>query len=292
MLRRGIIPLILILIISSLLFAQGKAKVRIAVVNFENKSHWYWWGDRLGEAAADVFVTDLLDTGKFSVIEREKLETVLKEQNLGASGLVTPETAAKVGRLLGVQYILTGSITEFAISRTGGGFRGFGVGVTTGKVVLNARLINTTTGEIELAAEAANKKRLVGARVKNASFYQSYNYGLANEVMHPAVEKIVAKIVEKVGNLSQLSVKGKVIKVSGANLYINIGSNWGVKVGDVFEVFRKGEELIDPDTGLPLGAEEEKVGEIEVVKVKEKYAVCRILSGSPQAKDTIKKKKQ
>ncbi|MCD6450888.1 MAG: hypothetical protein J7L64_00775 [Acidobacteria bacterium] len=292
MLRRSIIPLILILIISSLLFAQGKAKVRIAVVNFENKSHWYWWGDRLGEAAADVFVTDLLDTGKFSVIEREKLETVLKEQNLGASGLVTPETAAKVGRLLGVQYILTGSITEFAISRTGGGFRGFGVGVTTGKVVLNARLINTTTGEIELAAEAANKKRLVGARVKSASFYQSYNYGLANEVMHPAVEKIVAKIVEKVGNLSQLSVKGKVIKVSGANLYINIGSNWGVEVGDVFEVFRKGEELIDPDTGLPLGAEEEKVGEIEVVKVKEKYAVCRVLSGSPQAKDTIKKKKQ
>jgi curli biogenesis system outer membrane secretion channel CsgG len=290
MLKKTLTFLILLLLVSSALLAQGKAKVRIAVVDFENRSTWHWWGDRLGEAAADVFVTDLLDTGKFSVIEREKLEAVLREQNLGASGLVTPETAVRVGKLLGVQYILTGSVTEFAISQTGGGFRGVGVKVTTGKVVLNARLVNTTTGEIELAKEADNNKRLVGAHVKGARFYQNYDYGLAHEVMHPAVEKVVEQISVKVGDLSTLVAKGKVIKVSEAGVYINIGANYGVQLGDVFEVIRKGEELVDPDTGLSLGAEEEKVGTIEVIKIEEKYAVCKIVSGEPQANDTIKKK--
>ncbi len=141
---RKVFVLILLVLIavffSSMLFAQGK--LRVAVVDFENKSTWHWWGDRLGEAAADVFVTDLMDTGKFTLIEREKIDAILAEQQLGASGAVTSQTAAKIGKLLGVDLILTGSITQFSVSSTGGGFRGIGGKVTTGKVVLQARLVN------------------------------------------------------------------------------------------------------------------------------------------------------
>ncbi len=69
------------------LFAQ--AKIRVAVMNFENNSTWAWWGDNLGAAAADELATQLVQTGKYTVIERRELASILQEQNLGASGAVT-----------------------------------------------------------------------------------------------------------------------------------------------------------------------------------------------------------
>jgi len=272
---------------------QSKGKLRVAVVDFENKSQWHWWGDRLGEAAADVFVTDMMETGKFSMIEREKLGAILAEQNLGASGRVTPQTAARIGKLLGADLILTGSVSQFSVSSTGGGISRLQVGVTTGKVTLQARLVNTTTGEIIVAAEADNKKRLVDARYKGVNFKQRFDRGLAHEVMHPAVEKMVVKIVDKTqgltGTAAPSSHSGRVIKVEGGKVWINLGASSGIKVGDVYDVYRKGEELIDPDTGQSLGAEEEKVGEIEVTEVKSKYSLGTVKEGSVLAKDFLKK---
>ncbi len=267
--------------------AQGK--LRVAVVRFDNNSTWRWWGDQLGEAAADVFVTALMDSGRFSVIERQKVDAVLIEQDFGASGRVTPQTAAQIGKMLGVDLLLTGSVSEFSVSTTGGAIKSLGVGVTTGKVVLQARLVNTTTGEIVVAAEEENKKNLVGARYKGMNFKQKYDYGLANEVMHPAVEKIVSEIVEKSKGLSSSTNSGRVVKVEGTRAWINVGADAGAKIGDEFEVIRQGEELIDPDTGLSLGAEEEKVGKVVIVEVKDKYSIATIQSGNVQAKDYLKK---
>lgn len=282
-----VLSLLLLMAFVSLANAQGK--LRVAVVRFDNNSTWHWWGDRLGEAAADVFVTALMDSGKFSLIEREKVDAVLIEQDFGVSGRVTPQTAAKIGKMLGVDLLLTGSVSQFSVSRTGGGFKSLSVGVTKGKVVLQARLINTTTGEIVVAAEEKNEKNLVGARYKSANFHQNYDYGLANEVMHPAVKKMVVKIVEKSAGMATSSHSGRVIKVEGNKVWVNIGANAGIKIGDEFEVIRKGEKLIDPDTGLALGSTEESVGKIVVVEVEEKYSVATIQGGNAQAQDYLKK---
>ncbi len=279
--------LIILVTFTSMLSAQGK--LRVAVVNFENKSTWHWWGDKLGEAAADVFITALVNTGKFSIIEREKVNAILREQDFGASGAVTAQTAAKIGKMLGVDLMLTGSVSQFSVSKTGAGLRRVGLGVTTGKVVLQARLVNTTTGEIIVAAEEENKKRLIGARYKSANFQQNFDIGLANEVMHPAVEKMVAKIIGKTAGLTPAAPTGRVVKVEGTKVWINLGANAGLNVGDEFEVYRQGEELIDPDTGLSLGAEEEKVGKIVVTEVKDKYSIGTVQSGDVKAKDFLKK---
>ncbi|MCJ7580975.1 MAG: CsgG/HfaB family protein [Candidatus Aminicenantes bacterium] len=111
------------LIIGCLFFSSttfGQSKLRVAVVAFENNSTWSYWGDNLGNAAADVFVTALLATGKFSMIERDKVDIVLAEQDFGDTGRITPQTAAQIGKMLGVDLLLTGSITQFSISLTGG----------------------------------------------------------------------------------------------------------------------------------------------------------------------------
>ncbi len=86
-----------------------------------------------------------------------------------------------------------------------------------------------------------------------------------------------------VGKATQnLQWEAKVIKATpSGKVYINKGSLSGVKIGDVFAVYRKGEELIDPDTGLSLGAEEEKVGTIQVIRdlANGKASIAKVVSG-------------
>jgi curli biogenesis system outer membrane secretion channel CsgG len=284
-----VLVVFLVLMMSSVHVLNSQGKLRVAVVQFDNNSTWHWWGDRLGEAAADVFVTSLIDSGQFSVIERQKVNAVLMEQDFGASGRVTSQTAAKIGKMLGVDLFLTGSVSEFSVSRIGGAIRRIGASVTTGKVVLQARLVNTITGEIVVAAEEKNSKKLISARYKSMNFKQSFDYGLANEVMHPAVKKMVSKIIDKTKGMSTTSHSGRIIKVEDNKVWINIGASAGAKIGDEFEVIRKGEELIDPDTGISLGSEEEKVGQVVIVEVKDKFSIATIQNGNAQANDYLKK---
>ena len=110
---------------------EAQAKIRIAIWDFENHSERSWWFyNDLGPAARNHIDTAFSEnealSSRFSVIEREKLDLVLKEQGLATSGALDQQTAAKVGRVLGIKYIITGAIDKFAINTTKAGFRGFG----------------------------------------------------------------------------------------------------------------------------------------------------------------------
>ena len=75
------------------------------------------WGREL----SDMLSNELLGTGVFKVVERKKLEGVLNEQDLAASGRVAKGTAAKMGKLTGAQYLITGSVSSFEQSGSKGG---------------------------------------------------------------------------------------------------------------------------------------------------------------------------
>src|SRR6476620_9082060 len=112
-------------------FAQGKIKV--AIWEFDNNAaHTYWYWDKLGPAARNIidtaFYENKLLANKFSVVERDKLNLVLKEQGLAQTGAVDPATAAKVGKILGVKYIILGGIDKFNVDNTRAGLGRLGVG--------------------------------------------------------------------------------------------------------------------------------------------------------------------
>src|SRR4029077_6376185 len=96
-------------------FAQ--AKIKVAIWEFENHADSYWYSSKLGPAARDQIDTEFSEnstlSSKFSVIERDKLNLVMKEQGLGAAGALDPSSAAKVGKILGVKYIIVGGIDKF-----------------------------------------------------------------------------------------------------------------------------------------------------------------------------------
>jgi hypothetical protein len=62
--------------------------------------------------------------------------------------------------------------------------------------------------------------------------------------------------------------------------YLNAGATSNVRVGDVFMVYAKGEDLVDPDTGLKLGSDEKMIGSIQVITVQEKFSIGTIRGGT------------
>ena len=90
-------------------YANGK-KTRLAVIDFEQKGEQEFRGRQVGEIVAEWMITSLVRTGRFDVVERAQLQKILKEQQLGMTGMINQETAAKVGELLGVKVIITGSV--------------------------------------------------------------------------------------------------------------------------------------------------------------------------------------
>ena len=268
---KKIISIMLIIIVCGSIFAQDLKglKKRIAVVAFTDKAGY---GHNIGQGVADMLVTKLVESQQYLVVERNELDEILKEQGLGQSGLVTQQSAAKVGQLLGVEMIVTGSVSEFGEkkSKVGGGigsFGGFNIGVATktARVAVDIRLVNTSTGEIIAAKSADGEDSSTGldnVGIEDVNFHNSTTWdntqlGIASRI---AIEKCVDYINE---GMSGIPWEGKIIKASGQTIYMKPGSKGGVQPGMKFSVYRPGEELIDPDTGISLGSEESKIGEIE-----------------------------
>lgn len=270
-------------------FAQG-AKARVAIMNFENNSTWSWWGDNLGAAAADELTTQLVKTGKFTVIERTQLASILAEQNLGASGRVTQATAAKIGQLLGAQLIMTGSITQFSIERTSVGIRGIGGSYSNAESKLDVRLISTETGEILGVAEGQGNKRMGGGYFRGVGAERTFDQGAAQEALRPAVENVVKAVSaqsDKFASIQPAAPEGQVVGARDGSFFINRGQNAGVKVGQRFDVQRVTDEIKDAD-GRVLDRVIKKVGVLEVTQVLSQSAVCKVVEGSAAVNDTIK----
>jgi curli biogenesis system outer membrane secretion channel CsgG len=144
--------------------AQGAKRPTVAVMDFDYGTVNNWWGQYdIGKGMADQVVDALVNDGTFRVIERKKLDTVLAEQDFSHSDRADPSAAklSKIGKVLGVKYIIAGSITKFGGEEKnygGGGLVGGkigGLGLKKAKtyVTLTARMIDATTGEILVSAK-------------------------------------------------------------------------------------------------------------------------------------------
>jgi len=272
--NRSIPVIVLILAVLTLpLIAQDMSalKKRVAVVDFEDRAHY---GYDIGKGVADMLVTALVESKKFLVVERTELEQVLNEQGLGQSGLVTPQSAAKVGQLLGAEMLVTGSVTEFGEkeSKVGGGLGrlgGLNLGVSKKKarVAVDVRLVNVNTGEIMAAKSAVGEDASTGldnVGINDIDFHNTDTWD--NTQLGKASREAIGQCVKYITEgMESVPWVGKIIKVMGdGSIVMKPGSKGGVKPGMVFKVFHPGEELIDPDTGLSLGSEESMIGEIQV----------------------------
>ena len=177
---------VLVLAVAGLMVASGNAqqasRPTVALLDFDYGTITHWWSgnDDIGKGIGDMIVDGLVEDGSYRVIERKRLDAILAEQNFNASDRVDPGAkVAKIGKALGVKYLITGSITKFGTEDSkkgvGGGAFGSkfgmgGIGKSEGKanVAITARIIDTSTGEIMASAKGEGTSKRSGLMLGGA----------------------------------------------------------------------------------------------------------------------------
>jgi len=275
-------------------------KKRIAVFVFEDKTdktHHWWDRKGVGEGLSEMLLTSLVKSGKYRVVERQEMESIMQEQKLGLTGLLTPESAAQAGKLLGVELAVMGAVTEYGLSESkkGGRFGGIGLGLKKHSAVIavDCRLVNTSTGEIIVAESIRKKVSSQGIEIDTKKFSYENQKKFDESVIGKAARSAVSAVVELLDkNASKVAWQAKVITQNNGFTFINAGSLTGLTIGDTLQISRPGEELIDPDTGISLGSIESIIGKIEIIDVNigdGKAAKCQTVEGGGFQKGDIVK---
>jgi curli biogenesis system outer membrane secretion channel CsgG len=302
-------------------FAQQKK--RVAVMNFEyatvrsQVSAIFGTDEDIGKGIADLIVEKLVQSGQYSVIERKALDKILAEQNLSNSDRFDANTAAKIGRLLGVDAMIMGSITQFgrddkstgvgggALSRVSGRYGLGGVKRTEAKAVVgvSARMVNIDTAEILATAKGIGESTRKGTSLLGAGGGEvvggghvdmtSRNFAntIIGEAVDQAVKQLCGQLDQSAGRLPAkvVVINGLVADASGNVLVLNIGSRAGLKVGDRLQVRRKIRDVRDPATGKVLRSIENQVGEVVITEVDEQSAVGNFTgAGAAKVGDAVK----
>lgn len=192
-------------------FAAGDHRPTVGVAEFKNESGAGWWRGGVGWELSGMLSNELSSSGDFRVVERNKLQNVLEEQNLAASGRIAPGTGAKIGKVTGAQYLVMGTVTSYEenTSDTGGGlsFRGIGLGGKSSEAYLavDIRVVDTTTGDIAYSRTVEGRSK--GGGISVGVFRGGFGGSLAHEEKTPAGKAIRAALVEITDYLDCVMVK-------------------------------------------------------------------------------------
>ena len=288
-------------------------KARIAVMDFDyatvqtSTSALFGSNVDVGRGVTDLLIAGLVKNGAYSIIERQALDKIMAEQNFNNSQRADPTSAARLGKLLGVDAIIVGSVTQFGnetknrnIGGGGGNWGGFGVGgigrsKSNANVGLTARIVNVETGEILAIAEGSGTSaRSSTSLLGNGGNWHGWGGGhtdfgssdfqqtIIGEATKQAVDNLTTQVVGDAPKIAtrQLTVEGLVAAVDGAQIILNVGKKSGVNVGDQLEVVRVTKEIKDPATGAVIRRMTTSVGIVKATDVDDASAVCTAVSGT------------
>lgn len=285
-------------IIAANLKANTKEKLRIAVLDFDYSSvadyqRWIWWLQSNARGVSDILVNQLVEGGNFVVVERSKLDAILSEQNLGASGRVDTSTAAKIGKILGVDAVIVGSITGFNLEEDSGGisvplFGRVGGGQTTANVKLNVRLVNTSTAEILLTAEGNGQSNSGGGSINISGYGLDTSSRKEAKLLTTATVNAINQVIKKINDNSTTlaaipksapSVSALVADISGNTVILNKGSSDGYRQGMKLSIERVSKQVKDPATGKVIRQITQAIGIIEITEADAQSSVGKVISG-------------
>ena len=179
--------------------ATVSQKPVIAVAEFKNETSASWWSSSVGKDLAGLLSNELAATNEFRVVERQKMDAIIQEQNLMASGRAKLGNAAQMGKLFGAQYLVMGTVTSYEeqakSSGSGLSFGGISVGGKSAQayVAVDIRVVDTTTGEIAFVRTIEGNSKSGGSNISFSKFGASG--GTKNEENKPAGKAIRAAIV-------------------------------------------------------------------------------------------------
>ena len=241
-------------------------------------------GQNSGAYLGEMVVTELVRSGHFVVIYDDAAAGSSNQDGLGSASATRQASEAA---MKGAQLLVKTVVKRFEYqsgNKSGGlsfNFSNFNIGMDSESAVveMDVRLIDPKSSQIIDARPIEAKASTSGFDLNFAKSGQQLQLGSdafqespLGQATQLAVQRAVYYVIEK---SNAVPWAGRIIKAEAGQAYVNKGLNYNLGVGDKLTVYSKGEDLIDPETGLNLGSEEQAIGSIVLTTVKEKFAIGR-----------------
>lgn len=273
----------LVIVISPLAWGQsGGAKPSIGIHSVRVTDGLQQTASALGRdkelsllRAADSLGQQLIDrvhnTRKFEVVSREDLNTLLEDQRLQRTLNPSDADIAQQFKIAGCEYALVVTMDDFQDVHEELRFEGQSAVAHKRTVRMSAvgKIYNVTSGKLLESANFQLSEK-TGTKIQTGT---SRDSARADELITGMSRDMAHQIANRA---SDVIFPAKIMALTNGIVTINRGDGTGIERGQVWTAYAVGEELIDPDTGESLGAEEIMVGEVKIINVTPKFSQAQI----------------
>ena len=245
--------------------------------------------DRVIQSLDGQLIDRINSTRKFEVVARSDLRDVLKEQEFAVSGNVEThdKSSAQQFKIAGVKHLLVTTVDDFQDYSEVATFQATGRSATKRVIRLSCvgKIYDSTTGKL---LESAN------FQISNKGFTENKTYSTRDgELSDELIVTIAREMASKIANrVIDVIFPPKVLSRRDKQITINRGDGTDIAVGQTWNVYAVGEDLIDPDTNENLGKEEALVGKIKITGVLPKTSTAEVLEDFGIDKSAILRKAQ
>jgi len=265
-------------------------KKRIGVVAFENDTQY----KELSARMADMLVSGLSQNSRnFELVERARLNSVIEEQGLGMTGIISQSGVAQLGQICGLDYIMLGTILEARADETssrkgavtgaiGGAVLGSALGGRVGAVAadsiadassgasystnfsisITVKVVEVETGRVLLVQDASAEDTRSWGKTQHTVSAEDFS-----KIARDAAGEAARNIIWKLDPMEQPVV----LQVRGREVLINKGLRDGIRVGQRFAILREGEVVHDLN-GAVLSVRMIELASIDVTLVEDSIA--------------------
>ena len=274
--RRFLSMILCLMVICNIAYAQRDVKVveqaqsnvstsnkkvikrKVAIGRFSNETQYAKGifydkeNDPMGKQALDILSSKLAASGKFLLLERSDLSTLLEESEKGGNALST----------IGADYMIIGSITEFGRKNVGKSGVFSTSKTQTVEAAVTVRLIDVSTGLIIYSDEARGSADLTTKTTLGVGGRADYDATLSDKAISEAigqlVENIINKSTDKAWRTYFLAFEEDAVLIAG-------GASQGIEVGDIFTIKSKGKSVKNPQTSLMIELPGKEIGTVTVL---------------------------
>lgn len=257
----------------------------VAVEPFENRAPFPLKWD-LGDGMAEVLTASLVSSGRFDVVSRASLDSVMSELDLQRDPRFREQGRVAQGRLKNAHYLVRGTVVDF--SHVAGGGLHFMRGLVHGRVRGYVALVSITLEVIDVETRAVLSNTFEGQAWASEASVDAVYHDIAfggeafyrTPLGHATRDAIWQALHWLVDQVASAEWHPLIARIEGSGIYLNGGSDRGVRVGELLEVREAGEPIVDPASGDILGQVGERtVGRLRVVNVAERFAIAEVVSG-------------
>lgn len=271
--KKIIATLSAVIIVCSLNFCEAAKKI-VAVMPLENVSGYS--EEKIAEIMTEQLIVAIHSSGNYTVVERAQMGAVLREQGF-QNIAVDPSRAVELGKLSGANYTMVGKVimavvehnpTASAVEQLSSIFKLGDIGTMAGqyvnklkgKIAVEFRFVDNTTGEIIMAGTVEGSKS--GSSVSDA--------------FHKACKQAAENFLKQLDNINPF--RARIAAINGSDIYIDKGTDSGLRKGETLLVVREGSPIVV--NGKIVAMKQNEICKIKVVEVNSDYAICRASSST------------